>query len=263
MEKEGLAAGDSQAPQLEGEIHQQMIVHPDQIRAGGAARQRPGGDAGELPVHLQEALPVGRLEIALAGQVVEQRPDHLAREAAVAVPLLLGAEHDRAQREAPLVNGARQHPAQPRRLLLGHPRPADPDPAPVAQHGGQGRDQRSAGRRHAPPPAPLAGEQDGQAVGDDEAPARLPACRRLRAGEAELGIRRRDRGHRRGGAHQLYKVSIRFGGSGGDRLPHATLNCRLCATARYGHGRCKRRRRFRGARRQRGAGPPPPGVSSG
>ena len=234
--KKAVAAGDSQAPQLEGEVHQQVIVHPDEVGAGGAAGQRPGGGAGELPVHLEEGLPVGRLEIALAGQVVEQRPDHLAREAAVAVPLLLGGEHDRAQREAPLVDGPRQHPAQPRRLLLGHPRPADPDPAAVAQHGGQRRDQRSAGRRHPPPLAPLAGEEDGQAVGDHEATPRRTARRRLRV--------------RRSGAQRWTRSLIvpletrvvlirpgqppRFERSldAEDRPPDARrLKCSLCATA--------------------------------
>ncbi len=152
------------AAQLGADVHQLVVVDPDEIRF---IRVLEHGFR-KAPVHLQVGLPVGRREVAQRRQIVEQRPDHFVREAVVEVLDLVRAERDGVQRELAIVRAIE-------RLLQGFvvaadSRPADPGPAQVAEHRQHGGDQPAAARRRAVVAVGIPLNHIRQAVRDDHRP---------------------------------------------------------------------------------------------
>ena len=135
-----MRAGHAPRAQDGGDAHQVVVVHPDEIvgPAGGEDRVR------EALVDGLVGGPVGGREMAHRNQIVEERPDDLVGEPGIE-PVPLGLrQRDGDELVAEAAAGVLEERPRIGKLLLGGPRPPDPPPAAVAEHGAQGRDQAPA-----------------------------------------------------------------------------------------------------------------------
>ncbi len=116
-----------------------IVVYPDEIVVSGLV----GDHLGEAPVDRVVGVPEPRLEVALALEVVEQRPDHLIGEPQVEVVDLLALGVDASQRVRLRGPGFGEYAVDRFAVGAGPTRPTDPDPTPLTQNRIQGRDQPS------------------------------------------------------------------------------------------------------------------------
>ena len=148
-------------PQRLGDVHQVVIVHPDEIVGLRGVEDRIRVALVNFPV----SLPVCRFEIAEALQIMKERPDHLIRIAVVKFVAFCLAQahwHD-------LVTGVARGFGQ--RLLVRdfarNSRPADPGAAAFAQHRLHRRDESAGGRRHGPKVFANRIQRERQPIGND------------------------------------------------------------------------------------------------
>jgi len=119
---------------------QVVVVDPDEIARSGVLSE----DRGELAVHLPVGLPVFGTEAAAGLEIVEEGPGDLVRETLVEELNLPFREEDRKEPVAAGLGGGAQDGLDPGDVHRARcPHPADPEPSPVAQDGGEGGDQAS------------------------------------------------------------------------------------------------------------------------
>ena len=136
VQEEADAPFHAQRAQVGADVHQMIVVHPDEV----GVRSMLGDPRGILGIDFPIAAPINRIEVAQRLQIVEQRPDDAVGEAEVEVVHLLRIQADRFQRIAR--RSARSLGCQ-LDLLVGFGRagPADPHTPAVAQHRKQSRHQ--------------------------------------------------------------------------------------------------------------------------
>jgi hypothetical protein len=159
VQEEADAGVAAQPTQFGGDVHQMVVVHPDEV----VVRARRVHYLRIFAVDLAIGAPVGGVEIAQQLHVVEQRPDHLVGEALVEVAYLLGRERHGLQR----VTRRAAHRVQlgvELGVALRDPGPPDPDPAAVPQHRQQRRNQPAPSGVGAPAAVVIAPERERQAV---------------------------------------------------------------------------------------------------
>ena len=175
MQEEPEPGAASHRARLEGDVHQMIIVHPDEIVVAGFGNHRRR----ELAVDLLIRVPVARIEAAERLQVVEQRPDDFVGEALIEVVHFLGFEHHGAQRIAGLPTRLRDRLFEIRAGVRGA-RPADPHAAAIRQHRQQRRDEAARAFLAQPAAVGVAFEDERQAVRDHHQAIALIHARRSR-----------------------------------------------------------------------------------
>ena len=116
------------------DIHQVVIVHPDEIFGLAMSRNR----LGVALVYRLVSFPEGRLEVAEVLQVVKQRPDDFIGIAVVKLIVFCFAQCHRHYFVACVARGFGERRV---RDVACDSRPTDPCPAASAQHRSEGIDQ--------------------------------------------------------------------------------------------------------------------------
>ena len=163
VEEKGKRCVHAQPPQISGDKDQLIVMNPDEV----ARLNLPGDRARVFFVDAGITVPIGGIEVAERLQVVEQRPQHLVGKSVVEARLILGAQRDRREPVTGLMRCSAQGVFHAL-VVVRDAGPADPDPAPIAEHGQECRDQTAAARAAAERAVFGAVQHHGQAVGDDD-----------------------------------------------------------------------------------------------
>ena len=130
MQKEADLLAHTHLAQLSGDVHQVIIVDPDEVVGAEVLLDRPG----KLAVYGAIRSPEAGVEVAPHVQIVEKRPDDFVREPAVEPVTFLGGQRYRGEMEPGCLAGIRQHRVDVEGSLLARAGPADPQSPTLAQH---------------------------------------------------------------------------------------------------------------------------------
>ena len=161
MEEEGNASSRRETPQVVRDPQQLVVVHPDQ----GLVVARLGGHLREALVDPLVRTPRGAVDLRLADEIMEQRPDGPVGEAGVVQRDLVGREGDRAVLD--LLRRCGRRSTRGVAILACGPRPSNPHATAL----GEGRLQRGHEPSGRAPDADAFGppfDGEGEAVRDHD-----------------------------------------------------------------------------------------------
>ncbi|MNC84566.1 hypothetical protein D3C83_01220 [compost metagenome] len=201
VQEEPRAGSRAEAAQFRSNVHQVIIMHPDEIPRRARFVHCPR----ELAIHLTVGAPVRGIKVAQQLHIVKQRPDDLVRKTLVEIAHLFRGERHALQCISRVLAESGERSAQIRRVVH-RPRPADPHAAAMPQHRQQRRHQPASPRLGVPATGIGALEHERQAVRyhDQAVPslyhasvsvtrALMPAAPRARAQDAQCASDRRTR----------------------------------------------------------------------